>query len=103
MHQVLVLLGFYTIILTLLFQVSSSVLNPAMAFLVAAAVTTVIVLGLVGLTEGLVHDTNFDSLKVYGSVRIRPKDNFDSSSLLEFTPKSDQVYSLTGRAFGTIN
>jgi hypothetical protein len=103
MHQTYTLLGFFTVILAIFFQIMKSVLDPGAAFLAAVAITIFIVLGTVGITEGLAHDTHFEDLKLYGSVRIRPKDNYEDSTLFEFSPKADEVYSVTGRAHGTIN
>jgi hypothetical protein len=103
MNQLYVLLGFFTVLLAILFQIMNSLFGPQAAFLAAAAATVLIVLGTVGITEGLSHDTNFDDLKLHGSVRIRPKDNYEDSTLFEFSPNSSEIYSITGRMHGTIN
>jgi len=103
MHQTYTLLGFFTVILAIIFQITKSFVSAASAFLLATVVTLVIVFGTVGITEGLAHDTKFEDLKILGSVRIRPKDNFDDSTLFQFTTNANEVYTINGRAHGTIN
>ena len=103
MHQTYTLLGFFTVILAIIFQITKSFFSAATAFLVATVLTLIIVLGTVGITEGLAHDTKFDNLKINGSVRIRPKDNFEDSTLFQFTTNTNEVYTVNGRAHGTIN
>ena len=103
MHQIFVLLGFFTVLLALLFKIVSSVLAPATAFLVATAVTTVLVLGKYGLSEGINHETNFTGLTMNGKFRMRPRDltvatnSSDLSVLYELYDTK-----LDGRATGAI-
>ena len=103
MHQTYILLGFYTVLLAIIYQIMKSLVAPEAAFLTAAAVTTGIFFSIIGVTEGLSHDTHFDALQISGSVRVRPNDNFDQSTLLEFSATPNQIYSITGRTYGSIN
>lgn len=103
MNHQYVLLGFFTVILAILFQLFQSMMTPAYAFIAAVLATTLIVLGLLGLREGISHDTHFDALQMRGAVRIRPRGDYNDSTLFEFTPDNNTTYSITGRAYGSIN
>jgi len=103
MHQTIVLLGFFTVLLALIFKIFLSVLAPATAFLAATATSTVIVLGMYGVREGMPYDVHFDNLKMYGSVRARPRDSYYNSYIYDFQPYNDgQAYRLDGHSYGNI-
>jgi len=103
MNQTLVLLGFFTVLLALLFKIVSSILSPELAFVVAIATTTLLVLGMYGLSEGINHDTNFTALTMNGQVRLRPRDltvapnTSDLSVLIDLNNTK-----LDGRSYGSI-
>jgi len=84
---VVVLLGFFVVLLGLFFQIFKSFFVPANAFLLAAATTVLIITGAFGIREGITYDTTFTDMKIYGGMRMRQKDNWDSATSIEFTPK----------------
>ena len=103
MHQIFVLLGFFTVLVALLFKIFLSVLAPASAFLAATAVTTALVLGKYGLSEGINHETNFTALTMNGSVRMRPRDLTVPTNLSDLSVLFDlNNTKLDGRATGNI-
>jgi len=103
MKEAFVLIGFFVILLGLLYQVLKSVLGPANAFLAATATTVLLILGMFGMREGINHDTTFDWLRVYGAMRVRPQDSWSSASTFEFSPGNYSTYELKGHMYGSIN
>lgn len=106
MEETFVLLGFFVLLLGLLYQVLKSFLVPANAFLAATATTVLLILGMFGIREGINYETNFNRMRLDGAVRIRPKDNWDSATTIEFTPNSGYSgygdYILDGKMKGTL-
>jgi len=72
MKDTFVLLGLFTLMLGFAYAVLSSILPPAIAFLVGAVVVATVAIALFGLREGLNYDNNLVNMNITGNMITSP-------------------------------